>query len=191
MFNYVISEPRDNIEIWGTFSDFHYLYMAIKSICAIPNYGLQDNEFLSEFSQHIQDCLSTQDNTYASYGAPPSIVINPFDKSGFHQYHEHRVILDPIHLLLTMGYLRKTMNGDFLDYMQIGYICLLNHVLQNAFTELAFCSLHPLDWGDELISKHSYPTLRKRYFVALNKFEKMTEPKRYENFESVINKLHG
>lgn len=191
MFNYVISEPRDAIEIWGTFSDYHYLHMTINSVIATPFLGLEDNEFLSEFSQLIQASLSTQKNTHVSYGAPPSLMLNPFDKSGFHQYHEHRVTLDPIHLVLSMAYLRKVLKTDFLDYSDIGYICLLNHVSTNAFNELAFCSLHPLDWGDELIAKHSYETLRKRYFDALKQFEKMSEPKRYENFESVLNKLHG
>lgn len=190
MFSYVIAQERDYIEIWGTFSDLKYLSEVVRSAHSNPIHNQTENEFLKNFSTQLRLGISSQEKTLIEYGAPPSIpCTNPLDKSNHHQYHIYRVMVNPIELALCMAYLIPIAESDYTNYLEIGFICLLNHILMTAYQEYAFSSIHIIEIAKEVITKKPYQTIRERYLNVLKRFEKLSEKKRYEQFESIFSDL--
>lgn len=190
MFSYIIPPNREHIEIWGTYSDFRYLDLVINSIVENPHLGEVRNEFLTNFSRLISLSLSSQENTFVEYGAPPNFFSDdPSDKSQHHTFHLHRVCLNPIELALCIAYLLKAIESSNSDYIETGMTCLLTHTVYGAYKEYCLYSLSPIENAQMIISKISYSNIRKKYFDVVQRFDKMTEKHRYKQFDVLMNRF--
>lgn len=190
MFTYFIPPKLESIEIWGTFSDFRYLELAINSIMKKSMVGETTNDFLSNFSKIIALSISSQENTFVEYGAPPNLVTDdPSDKSKHHTFHLHRVSVNPIELALSIAYLLEAVDKPYTDYLEKGMICLLLHTVYDAYKDYCEYSLHPIDNAQLIVANNSYANIQKKYIDVLKRFDKMTEKQRNERFESLMIKL--
>lgn len=190
MFTYIIPPKLESIEIWGTFSDFRYLELAINNIMMKSMVGETPNDFLSNFSKIIDLSISSQENTFIEYGAPPNFVTDdpddPSDKSKHHTFHLHRVSVNPIDLALSIAYLLEAVDKPYTDYLEKGMVCLLLHTVYDAYKEYCEYSLHPIDNAQLIVANNSYTNIQKKYIDVLKRFDKMTEKQRNERFESLM-----
>lgn len=190
MFTFIIPPERETIEIWGSFSVFRYLELAINSIIMKSMMGEAPNDFLNNFSKVIALSISSQENTFVEYGAPPNFGIDdPFDKSKHHTFHLHCVSVNPIELALSIAYLLEAVDKPYTDFLEKGMICLLLHTVYAAYKQYCEYSLHPIENAQLIVANNRYTNIQKKYIDVLKRFDKMTEKQRYERFESLMVKL--